>query len=85
MRRKPFQIYFPLLCFLLILALEFFDSSGGVHQLLFTGEKRVAGRTDFNFLITDRVVNLKSISAGTGNGPQFILGMDSFLHYGLLF
>jgi hypothetical protein len=56
------------------------DAAGGVHQLLFTGKKRMTGGTNFNLDILDGGTGLYHITAGAGNFSKLIFGMNFFLH-----
>jgi len=67
--------------FLGVLFAEAFDPTCGIDQLLLTGVKRMARRTNFCMnLPAESRTGLKSVPAITANGAYFILGMDTFFH-----
>ena len=59
---------------------ETFDTAAGVHQLLFTGEERMALGTDFHTDIRFRLTCLDHVTASAGNGGLCIVRMDSLFH-----
>jgi hypothetical protein len=64
-----------------VLPAEALHSSGGVHQLLLAGKKRVAIRADFQ--VNGALVGGpggKCVSACAVHAHFFILGMDRCLH-----
>jgi len=71
---------------LFILAAEALDASGGVDQLLFAGEKRVAVGADFQMNIAlMRGSGGKRVPAGTHDADFVVCGMDFFFHLGSSF
>ena len=69
---------------LAVTLVESINATGSVHQFLLAGEKRVAGRTDFNVQIVflGRTC-LKAFSAGTADSDFVIFGVNSWFHYPL--
>lgn len=64
------------------LAAETLDASGGVDQLLLTGEERVAGGADFeNNVALVRGAGLEVSSAGALNGDGLVLRVNSLLRH----
>src|ERR1022692_4790300 len=78
---------YRLLCLLggarfLVLPLELVDAAGGVHQLLLTGEERVAGRADFHADIAFmRRARLEGMAAGADHIQFVVSGVNSDLHF----
>jgi hypothetical protein len=68
----------PLL--LLILALESFDASGSVDELLLAGIKWVAFRADFQVDLSFRRPCLESLATGAPDNRLDVIGMDIGLH-----
>jgi hypothetical protein len=60
---------------------ETFDPTGGVHQLLLTGEEGVAAGTNLHLDILRRRAGFYDAAAGTGYRGRFILGMNLCLHF----
>jgi len=59
---------------------EFFNTTGGINQLLLTGEKGMAGRTDFNLhALVDRT-QFYLITASAFRLDFVIFGMDIRFH-----
>jgi hypothetical protein len=63
--------------------LEPFDAAGGVDQFLLAGEKRVAGRADFQADLFPGGTGLEPVSAGAADGYLVILRMNLALHFAL--
>lgn len=64
-----------------VFTLEALNSSGGIDKLLLPGEKRVAAGADIKpEIVVQSGPGLPFGSAGTGNFPCFILGMNTFFH-----
>src|SRR5512135_1076060 len=64
-----------------VLAAEALDTAGGVHQLLFAGEERVARGADFHVDIAlMRGAGEKSIAAGAMHAHLIVGWMNSCLH-----
>ncbi|KRO62632.1 MAG: hypothetical protein ABR82_07115 [Verrucomicrobia subdivision 6 bacterium BACL9 MAG-120507-bin52] len=61
-------------------ATEFFDTTGGVDQLLGAGEERVAGGTDSKTNLGFGGAGVIDRTAGTGHDTGFKLGMNFCLH-----
>jgi len=59
---------------------EALDATRGVDELLFAGEKRVAGVADLQPQLFLGGVGLKGVAAGAGRGYQMELGMNVFPH-----
>ena len=57
------------------------DSSGGVNQLLTTGEEGMAVGTDFDLQILHRRTGLDDIPAGAGDGGIEIFRMNLLFHH----
>jgi hypothetical protein len=69
------------LVFLFVSLAETLDSTGGVHQLLLTGVKRMAGRTNFRGDITlFGRLGFKGGATVTFDRGRLVFGMDSFFH-----
>jgi hypothetical protein len=68
---------------LLVFFTEALDTTGGVHQLLFAGKKRVALGTDFDRNPLFGRAQLKRGPAGTLDGRIFVFRMDIWLHNNL--
>ena len=60
--------------------LELVNTSAGINKLLFTGEKRMAFRANFNADAILCGASNKLFSAGAFNRYFFVFGMQSFLH-----
>lgn len=69
----------------LVLVFELFDASGGIHDLLRTGEEGVTLVADVDGEFGLVGANDKLVAAGTGNFTLHIFGMDSFFHLADLF
>jgi len=68
---------------LFILAAEALDASGGVDQLLFAGEKRVAVGADFQMDIAlMRRSGGKRVPASAHDADFVVCGMNLFFHLG---
>ena len=65
--------------------LETFNTAGGVDKLLFAGEKRMAGGTEFQADIGLCGTGFKLVATGAADSNGVILGMYSFFHYQPLF
>ena len=64
-----------------VLAAEAFDASGGVHQLLFAGEKWVAVRADFQVDVTLMGRSRgKCVPASAHYAHVVVSGMNLFFH-----
>ena len=63
---------------------ELVNTSGSIHQFLFTGEERMALGADLNFQIANGRSNLKSITASARNCCYLIFGMGFRFHSDLL-
>jgi hypothetical protein len=66
--------------FLLVTLLELLDSTGGVHQLLFAGIKRMAIRADIYGLAVYGGAGFVGSAAGTFKGSFFVFGVQLFFH-----
>ena len=64
----------------LVLLTEPFDPAGGVDQFLFSGEKRMALRTNFDPDILFGRTDCDLVAAGTLNGRLEIMRMDVCFH-----
>src|ERR1051325_8948704 len=64
----------------LVLLHKLLHAALGVHDLLLTGEERVALRADLDSDGRLRRARLEAISAGTGYGRRHIFRMDSLFH-----
>ena len=68
--------------FLPVAFVKAIHASRGVYQLLLTGEKRMAGRTDFNMQVAlFGGVCLKRLAAGASNRDLVIFRVYSWFHY----
>jgi hypothetical protein len=65
-----------------VLLVKTLDAPGGVDELLFAGEKRVAARADFDaqHVALNGRARLESISAGTVDGDGMVVGVDTGFH-----
>jgi hypothetical protein len=63
-----------------VLSAETLKPSGGVDQLLLSGEERVTLGTDFNTDIGLGGTDGHFVAAGTANDGFFVVGMNSALH-----
>jgi len=65
-----------------VLLLKTLNAAGGVDELLFAGEKRVAARADFDaqHVALDGRARLESISAGTVHSDGMVVGVDTGFH-----
>jgi hypothetical protein len=63
-----------------VLSAETLDPSGGVDQLLLSGEERVALGTDFNTDIGFGGTDGHFVAAGATNDGFFVIGMNSAFH-----
>ena len=70
--------------FSVIFAHKFFYTACRVDQFLFSGIKRMTGRTNFNLHIANNRANLKRITASTANRAYFVFRVDTFFHFYLL-
>jgi hypothetical protein len=61
--------------------LETLNAAGGINQLLFAGEKRMAGGTEFQPDIGLGGTGFKLVAAGAADRNGVVLGMDSFFHH----
>ena len=77
--RQVVLYVFVLLKFLVLLT-EPFDPAGGVDQFLFSGEKRMALRTNFDPDILLGRTDCNLVTAGTLDGRLEITGMDVCFH-----
>ena len=59
---------------------ELFNSSGSIYQFLFTGEKRMAGRTDFHIKFRQDAANFYFITTGTNSHYGFMVRVYIFFH-----
>ena len=59
---------------------ETLDAPGRVHELLLTGKKRVALRTNFNGNVLFGGSNFQRIAAGTFDGRHGVLRMNIRFH-----
>src|SRR5262249_48934614 len=64
-----------------VLALEPFDSTGGVHELLLAGEERMAIRADFHRERTARRKGLVGHPACAGDCRGPVVRMNTFLRH----
>jgi|GEM_PF-4167601 len=64
-----------------VLAVESFDATGGINQLLLAGEKRVTARTDLESDLRLGRTRLPRFTARTVNGGGNILWMNIRLHF----
>lgn len=61
--------------------LEPIDTATGVHNLLLPGVERVALGANIQLqVVSDGGTGLDNITAGTGCGDIFVLGVDTFSH-----
>src|SRR5579871_276815 len=67
--------------FLRVLAAEAFDAAGGVHELLLTGEKRMAVGANFDadVALVGRARH-KRVAAGAMNADFVVCGMNGCFH-----
>jgi len=63
-----------------VFLVEALDAACGINELLLAGKEGMAGRTDFNLDILYRRTGLDDIAARTGNGGEFVFGMDTLFH-----
>src|SRR5581483_1100040 len=63
-----------------VLPLEALDASRGVHQLLLTGEERMARRADLDVDLGNRGTGLDDAAAGTDDARLLVPRMNAFLH-----
>jgi hypothetical protein len=77
--RQVVLIVFDFLKFLVLLA-EPFDPAGSVDQFLFSGEKRMALRTNFDPDILLGRTDCDLVTAGTLDSRLEIVGMDVRFH-----
>ena len=67
--------------FFTVTLVEAIDASGGIDELLFTGEERVASRTDFDVQVTFLGgASLECFAARAGDGYFNVFGMNSWFH-----
>ena len=65
----------------LVTLLELFDPAGGVDELLFTGEKRMAGGANFHPDVFRRGPGMVDRAARASNRGFNVVGMNVCLHY----
>jgi hypothetical protein len=75
---KLFLVFFGKM--LGVLLFEFLDAAGGIHQLLFAGEKRMAGGTDFYMDFLADGAQLKLAAARAFRRDFMIRWMDIWFH-----
>lgn len=63
--------------------LELLNSAGSIYELLFTGKKRMAGRTYLDFDCLVNRTKLYFITTGTLGLNLMVCGMDIRFHYSL--
>jgi hypothetical protein len=63
-----------------VLSAEPLDATGSVNQLLFAGEKRMAGGADFHMDIFRRRTGLNHVTAGACNRRGLVFGMNVIFH-----
>ena len=64
-----------------VLLAEFVYAPSGIHDLLFTGKKRVAGRTDFDIqIVAHRRTGAETITATTAYIDVTIIRVDICFH-----
>ena len=75
--------FLPLGCRLFAIALvETIDASGSVHELLLSGEERVASRTDFHVQVALLGgARLERLAASAGNSDFDVFRVNSRFHY----
>jgi hypothetical protein len=66
-----------------VFLLEPFNAAGGIDQLLLPGEKRVAGRADFQADLFLGGTGIELVSAGAADGHLVVLRMNLPLHFAL--
>ncbi len=59
---------------------EFLNSPGSINELLFTGEKRMTGRADFDLEFRQDTAYFNFITAGTNRLDGLIFRMYIILH-----
>ena len=80
-RKKSGKELFFLVCLVTgIFFLEFFDTSGGVDQFLFTGEEGMNGGADLHTHLTVDRTQLDFVAAGANRCNFVILWMDIGFH-----
>jgi hypothetical protein len=82
-RRNLWFYFLGFLCFWRgspIFSPETLHSTGGIHQFLLSGEKRVTSRADFHADILHRRAGVDHVAAGAGDVGVEILGMNLFFH-----
>jgi hypothetical protein len=83
-KRRPHRAAFSnsTRLFLGVLFAEAFNPTSGINQLLLSGVKRMARRTNFgvDFPAESRT-GLKSVPAVTTDRTNLVFWMDSFFHY----
>jgi hypothetical protein len=75
------ELSFGVFGFAAVLAIEALDSSGGIHQLLLSGEERMAVRADFQ---TDLGLGGASLPRSTARAVYrcvYVFRMDVSLHF----
>jgi hypothetical protein len=71
--------------FLAVTLVEAIDASGGIDEFLFTGEERVASRTDFDVQVTFlRGAGLECFAARAGDVYFDVFGVNSRFHLTLV-
>ena len=63
-----------------VLALEFLDAAGGVHELHLAGEEWVARGTDFDGDVFLGAAGDELVAAAAGDGALFVFRVDVLLH-----
>ena len=63
-------------------ATELLNAAGGVHDLLLSGVKRMAGRTHFKVQrrVLQRRAGFEGVAATAGHGDFLVIGMDIGFH-----
>jgi len=88
-RRFPFEarkkrrirgLEYLILVLEIVLLIELFYTTGGIHYLLFAGVKGVAYTTDIHLHITLCTAGFKGIAASAGNDRFFVFRMYSLFH-----
>ena len=68
--------------FLAIALIEAVDAAGSVNKFLFSGEKRVTGRADFNMKVAlARRTGLESLATSARDADFGIFRVNSWFHY----
>ena len=68
-------------CLAAIALVEAIDASSGIDQFLFTGEKRVASRTNFDVQVAFAGrASFEGLAARAGNGDLSVFWVNSWFH-----